>query len=99
MVKVQLQAMNWPQISNHFAEDFKRRRAKASSGHFQRFVREVTPNLVTIANINGIDHCLQENMAWMNMLPNVKSYLRLFLIIAVTSCRVERSFSPSVVVI
>jgi hypothetical protein len=60
---------------------------------FSDLCRSAKPDPVTIGSLNDIVQCLRENAAWMNMLPELVSFLRLFLTIPVTCCSAERSFS------
>lgn len=81
-------------ITAHFGDDLNADRFKLHVAMFGDLCRSSErSNQIRIESINDIVQCLQENDAWLIMLPELVNFLRLFLTIPVTSCTAERSFS------
>ena len=83
----------WQLTLNHLGDDTSGERLKLHLAIFGDLCRSAKPKPIKIGNMNDIVQCLKANEAWMNMLPELTSFLRLFLTIPVTSCTAERSFS------
>ena len=83
----------WQLLLNHFGDDTSGERLKLHLAMFGDLCRSAKPKPIKIGNMSDIVQCLKANEAWMNMLPELTSFLRLFLTIPVTSCTAERSFS------
>ena len=77
----------------YVCDDTSGERLKLRLAMFGDLCRSAKPKPIKIGNVNDIVQCLKANEAWMNMLPELTSFLRLFLTIPVTSCTAERSFS------
>jgi hypothetical protein len=83
----------WQLMLNHLDDDTNGERLKLHLAMFGDLCRSAKPKSIKIRCVNDIVQCLKANEAWINMLPELTSFLRLFLTIPVTSCTAERSFS------
>jgi hypothetical protein len=59
---------------------------------FGDLCRSVKPKPIKIGSINDIVQCLKANEAWMNMLPELTSFLRLFLTIPASVAPLKEAF-------